>query len=275
MLLYANYALVQLRKVTFTFAYKRVGQSFSLCHRDCQFVKNCYGASPTGVKNDESSHLHFVVEAECAVGNTHPSGAIVWYAGHHNILCIYILILQSTDCGHAANGDWCAVCQWVGCSMARRTMLLSTFGDSACSPAMLMATSVQGAGLEGVVHDVITHRAQSNVAADPWEVHIDPLQLGVTAPHCPLCPPSMCKGMFVDVLRSQHSGIIFCCDGSNDLCAVLHLAMGDVALVRENYACHQLLKKRACAGLQQPVCKVLYWKDHVELQVLVQEHLCV
>jgi hypothetical protein len=127
--------------------------------------------------------------------------------------------------------------------------------------------------LEGIVHDVISHKARSVVTGDSWQVHIDPLQTGATAPHCPLCPPTMCKGMYVEALRAQHSRIVFCCDGANDLCALLSLAQGDVALVRERYGCHRLLKERAHAGLQQPNCKVFYWKDHAKLQALVKEHL--
>jgi hypothetical protein len=83
----------------------------------------------------------------------------------------------------------------------------------------------------------------------------------------------MCKGMYVDALRVQHSRIVFCCDGANDLCAVLRLAQGDVALVRELHGCHRLLKERARAGLQQPNCSVLHWKDHAELRALVNKHL--
>lgn len=166
---------------------------------------------------------------------------------------------------------------------------------------------VQGAGLEGVMQDIITHKAeargvahdsapalaagQSEGAGAPaarssqdglpgavtqghpsWTVEVEPLQPPARAHTCPLCPPSLCKGMHVDALIPHHEPrIVFCGDGANDLCAVLRLRAKDVALVREGYGCDQMLRARArdVDEMCQAACTVRYWRSHDELAKMI------
>jgi Putative Phosphatase len=158
---------------------------------------------------------------------------------------------------------------------------------------------VQGADLQGVFQDIITHSARETVsrhetsphvtqgapsagaaphqaAGQPsWAVTVQPLQGPDAAHTCPLCPPSMCKGMHVNALASHHPRIVFCGDGANDVCPVLRLRAGDVALVREGFSCWRLLRERAARGLkvQQPACQVRFWCSQADLAALVRAEL--
>lgn len=125
------------------------------------------------------------------------------------------------------------------------------------------------------MHDVIANPVSGDAEdARLSEVCVAPLQAGPTAPDCPLCPPHMCKGMHVQALRGQHSKTVFCCDGANDLCGVLCLQEGDVALVREGHACHGALQEwQAGSHKQQSVCQVRTWSTPDALATLVRREL--
>lgn len=103
-----------------------------------------------------------------------------------------------------------------------------------------------------------------------------PCQPADKAHACSFCPAALCKGLHVRALLQYHSRIVFCGDGANDLCAVLCLREGDIALVREGYACSQLLRERAVMGSAavQPVCQIEYWTSQDELAPLIRQQLC-
>jgi hypothetical protein len=167
---------------------------------------------------------------------------------------------------------------------------------------------LQGAGLEGVFQDIITHKATTTVSphesaplisppshevaasaalpltarprcasppASSWAVHVTPLQPPSIGHNCPLCPASLCKGMYVNALHPHHSRIVFCGDGANDVCAVLCLRAHDVAFVRDGFRCHTILRERAQRGaaLEQPVCTIKPWQSQVELANLLRPEL--
>lgn len=167
---------------------------------------------------------------------------------------------------------------------------------------------LQGAGLEGVFQDIITHKATATVSphesaplisapslkvaasaalpvsAPPrctsppalsWAVLATPLQPPSVGHTCPLCPSSLCKGMHVNALHPYHSRIVFCGDGANDVCAVLYLRPLDAALVRDGFRCHAILRERAQRGaaVQQPVCTIKYWRSHVQLANMLRAEL--
>lgn len=153
---------------------------------------------------------------------------------------------------------------------------------------------LQGAGLTDVFMDIISHSADVNAPDVPsgsartlqnqaapkasdaaWSVQISPCQSGDSEHSCTLCPPTLCKGMWVNALAVHHPRIVFCGDGANDLCPVLCLRPCDVALVREGYACHKLIEERRAHGdeMQQPRCGLQLWRTHTELANLMRREL--
>lgn len=150
---------------------------------------------------------------------------------------------------------------------------------------------MQGAGCLDLVHDVITNESQF-VSATAGSAHVSLAQPQSDAPpeaaaqpahrlavspcqpedrphNCPICPASLCKGLYTSELQSYHSHIVFAGDGANDLCAVLQLRAEDTALVRANHPCHHLLVERSQQpDAAQPACTVRYWSTHEELAAL-------
>ncbi|MEW5298482.1 MAG: hypothetical protein WDW36_001600 [Sanguina aurantia] len=89
------------------------------------------------------------------------------------------------------------------------------------------------------------------------------------APHqCPLCPENLCKGLEVRTIRSSgdYERIIFCGDGSDDICAALALGPADVVLARRHYPLARFCAEaaRSC-DLRKVLAPVLEWETHEEL----------
>lgn len=89
------------------------------------------------------------------------------------------------------------------------------------------------------------------------------------APHqCPLCPENLCKGLEVRRIRASgdYERILFCGDGSNDICAALHLGPSDVVLARKHYPLARFCAEaaRSC-DLRKVLAPVIEWETHEEL----------
>ncbi|XP_021255499.1 pyridoxal phosphate phosphatase PHOSPHO2 isoform X2 [Numida meleagris] len=103
------------------------------------------------------------------------------------------------------------------------------------------------------------------------------------AHHCPKCPKNLCKRKvlkeFLDKQLERgvsYMQIAYIGDGGNDLCPVMFLKKGDVAMPRHGYT----LEKKISQHSQDfcPVeCSVLVWSSAVEimsyLKLLVKEQL--
>lgn len=124
--------------------------------------------------------------------------------------------------------------------------------------------------------DVIEGAVAAPHAVSREKLKIWPCQPANQAHACTFCPAALCKGLYVRALLQYHPRIVFCGDGANDLCAVLCLREGDIALVREGYKCSQLLKERAAMGAAavQPVCRIEFWTTQGELASSISRQFC-
>ncbi|KAG5900591.1 hypothetical protein JTB14_017449 [Gonioctena quinquepunctata] len=96
---------------------------------------------------------------------------------------------------------------------------------------------------------------------------------------CKLSTKNLCKGQIMEefIIEQNKNGvtygkIVYCGDGLNDFCPILRLTADDLACVRQNYKCEDILKKskegayKDESGVMRVVkADVCIWKDGFDI----------
>jgi len=126
---------------------------------------------------------------------------------------------------------------------------------------MFIKTVLQHQRLDQVFQQIFTNPAQF----DPEErLCMEPL-VKPDSPHgCTRCEINICKGLLVENVHGKQSfhRTIYVGDGTNDYCPALRLGENDVLLARHGFSLHKILESPATPPLK---CKVMIWKDYLEL----------
>lgn len=105
--------------------------------------------------------------------------------------------------------------------------------------------------------------------------------------YCDLSTKNLCKGqILLDFIDNQkeinvtYNKVLYFGDGGNDLCPILKLSIQDLAFIRENYKCHELVKQIQDGNFQNKgeskkelKAEVITWNDGSDILKYLKSHI--